>query len=86
MMDRKDKNFKKRRREIPQNLECYYCKLEGKPDYKEVLKLKRFISDRGKIIAKSRTGTCTMHQRKLTYEIKKARFLALLPFTERHAL
>lgn len=65
---------------------CYYCKLNGNPDYKEVLKLKRFISDRGKLLSKARTGTCSRHQRKLAVEVKKARYLALLPYTDQHAL
>ena len=80
-------NFKKKRRnEIPVDLDCYFCKLEVDPDYKDVLKLRRFISDRGKIIKKARTGNCSMHQRILSKEIRRARFLSLLPYTERHAL
>jgi len=54
--------------------------------YKNVLLLKKLISDRGKIMPKSKTGICSKHQRQVTREIKKARFLALLPYTDRHAL
>jgi small subunit ribosomal protein S18 len=50
-------------------------------DYKEVEKLKKYITDRGKIIPRRVTGTCAKHQRQLTGAIKRARFLALLPFT-----
>ena len=50
------------------------------PDYKRVDKLCQFISDRGKIIGRTRSGVCAKHQRRLAKEIKKARYLALLPF------
>ena len=75
-----------RRNDIPMELECYFCKLKENPNYKEVLKLRRFITDRGKIIPKSKSGTCSKHQRVLNKELKIARFLSLLPYTERHAL
>ncbi|MFA5526983.1 MAG: 30S ribosomal protein S18 [Peptostreptococcales bacterium] len=51
-------------------------------DYKEVEKLKRFVTDRGKILPKRITGTCATHQRELTIAIKRARMVALLPFTQ----
>ena len=66
--------------------ECYFCKLKEEPDFKDPLKLRRFISDRGKIVPKSKTGTCSKHQRKVTVELKRARYLALVPYTERHAI
>jgi small subunit ribosomal protein S18 len=50
-------------------------------DYKETEKLRRYITDRGKIIPRRVTGACAKHQRQLTRAIKRARFLALLPFT-----
>ena len=50
-------------------------------DYKDVAKLRRFISERGKILPRRVTGTCAHHQRALTVAIKRARHLALLPFT-----
>lgn len=49
--------------------------------YKDVYRLKRFVTTRGRIISSSRTGVCTRCQRKLTKEIKKARYMALLPFS-----
>lgn len=76
----------RKKREIPQELECYYCKLKTEPDYKDILKIRRFITDRGKLISKSRNGNCSKHQRKLTIEVKKARYLSFIPYTERHAL
>jgi small subunit ribosomal protein S18 len=53
-------------------------------DYKETGKLRRFISDRGKIEPRRKTGTCARHQRMLTLALKRARHIALLPFTAEH--
>jgi small subunit ribosomal protein S18 len=53
-------------------------------DYKEPGKLRRFVSERGKIEPRRKTGTCARHQRKLTVAIKRARHLALLPLTATH--
>jgi small subunit ribosomal protein S18 len=46
--------------------------------------VKRFVSDTGQIDSRRRTGTCARHQRRLTLAIKRARFLALLPYTAEH--
>lgn len=59
---------------------CPFCKNKNEPDFKEVEVLKNYINERGKILGKDRTGLCSKHQRLLTREIKRARFLALLPF------
>jgi len=53
-------------------------------DYKEPGKLRRYISDRAKIEPRRKTGTCASHQRLLTIALKRARHLALLPFTAEH--
>ena len=50
-------------------------------DYKEYGKLRRYISERAKILPRRITGTCAKHQRQLTNAIKRARYLALLPYT-----
>ncbi len=50
-------------------------------DYKSTSRLRRFVSDRGKILPRRTTGTCASHQRLLTHAIKRARQIALLPFT-----
>ncbi len=50
-------------------------------DYKAVEKLKRFITERGKILPRRITGNCASHQRQLTTAIKRARNIALLPYT-----
>lgn len=49
-------------------------------DYKSAMKLRKFITERGKILPRRTTGTCTFHQRRLTVAIKQAREIALLPF------
>jgi small subunit ribosomal protein S18 len=50
-------------------------------DYKEISRLRRFISERGKILPRRVTGTCAKHQRPLTGALKRARAIALLPYT-----
>ena len=65
---------------------CYFTESGTKPDYKDVLILRRFITERGKILHKSITSLTAQNQRRLSTEIKKARFMALLPYTDRHAL
>ena len=61
---------------------CAFCvdKVES-INYKDVAKLRRFISERAKILPRRVTGTCARHQRELTVAIKRARHLALLPFS-----
>ena len=61
---------------------CFFCvdKIE-QVDYKDVDRLKKYVSERGKIIPRRVTGNCAKHQRQLTIAIKRARFMALLPYT-----
>lgn len=66
-------------RPIPTN--CEFCKAKKNPDYKDVNTLKKYMSDRAKIMPKTRTGLCSKHQRRVAIEIKRARSLGLLPFT-----
>ena len=61
---------------------CNFCVEKAETiDYKDVAKLRRFISERAKILPRRVTGTCARHQRQLTVAIKRARHLALLPFS-----
>lgn len=61
---------------------CQFCKDKVNViDYKDPLKMRRFVNERGKIVARRSTGTCWGHQKTLTRAIKRARNLALLPFT-----
>ena len=67
----------RRRRKV-----CEFCenKIEN-IDYKDTATLKKYISERGKILPRRATGTCAKHQRKVTEAIKRARNVALLPYT-----
>lgn len=60
---------------------CIFCvdKVEA-IDYKDVNKLKKFMTEKGKILPRRQTGVCSAHQRELTEAIKRARIMALLPF------
>lgn len=61
---------------------CHFCANHiDHPDYKDIELLGRFVSDKGKILPRRVTGTCAKHQRALTTSIKRARIVALLPFT-----
>jgi small subunit ribosomal protein S18 len=60
---------------------CAFCVEKSEfIDYKDTMKLRRFISERAKILPRRVTGTCAAHQRELTVAIKRARQLALLPY------
>jgi small subunit ribosomal protein S18 len=72
----------KRRRTFRRQKVCKYCvdRVEV-VDFKDVKRLRSFITDRGKIIPRRISGNCAIHQRQLTRAIKRARSVALLPFT-----
>ena len=59
---------------------CRFCANKAKIDYKDADGLKRFTTERGKILPRRITGTCALHQRELTTAIKRARNICLLPF------
>jgi len=63
---------------------CYFCQQGiANIDYQDIILLKRFVSAQAKIANPKRTGTCRKHQRLLGQAVKRARYLALLPFTNR---
>lgn len=71
----------KRRGGMRRKKVCQFCADKTKPiDYKDVETLKKYITERGKILPKRITGTCAIHQRDLTIAIKRARIVALLPY------
>ena len=71
------KRAPRRRRKV-----CVFCgEKNGTIDYKDVNKLKRYVSERGKILPRRITGNCAKHQRALTVAIKRARHIALMPYT-----
>ncbi len=60
---------------------CQFCAdKESVVDYKDVETLKKYVSERGKILPRRITGTCAMHQRAVTTAVKRARTVALMPF------
>ena len=66
----------------PRRKVCVFCADHiDQIDYKDVAKLRRFISERAKILPRRVTGTCAHHQRELTVAIKRARIISLLPFS-----
>ena len=59
---------------------CVFCGKDNVIDYKDTAKLKKYVSERGKILPRRITGTCAKHQRALTVAIKRARHLAMMPY------
>src|SRR5438132_12297772 len=73
------------RKFTPRRKVCQFCVDKIKVvDYKDLGRLRRFLSERGKIEPRRKTGTCAAHQRSLNVALKRARQLALLPFTAEH--
>ncbi|MBR4172792.1 MAG: 30S ribosomal protein S18 [Clostridia bacterium] len=78
MEEKNEKVFKARR---PKKKVCVFCVDKVQDiDYKDTAKLRRYITERGKIVPRRISGTCAKHQRQLTTAIKRARQIALLPF------
>ena len=78
--DRGDRVRRPRGRK-PRRKVCQFCVEKVQYiDYKDVLRLRRFTSDRGKILPRRMTGTCAKHQRQLSTAIKRARVIALMPY------
>jgi small subunit ribosomal protein S18 len=76
---------RRRGRFIPRRKVCAFCVDHlDYIDYKDAGKLRRYVSERGKIEPRRKTGTCAKHQRTLTQSLKRARHIALLPFTAAH--
>ena len=78
----KDSGGKERMQRRPKKKVCSFCvdKVES-IDYKETGKMRKYITERGKILPRRISGNCAIHQRQLTMAIKRARQIALLPFT-----
>ena len=59
---------------------CVFCGKDNVIDYKNVAQLKKYVSERGKILPRRITGNCAKHQREITSAIKRARHLAMMPY------
>ncbi|MBR2188843.1 MAG: 30S ribosomal protein S18 [Eubacterium sp.] len=67
----------RRRRKV-----CVFCGKDNCISYKDAAKLRRYISERGKILPRRVTGNCAKHQRAITVAVKRARHMAILPYEE----
>ena len=75
--DKSKKVYKSNRKKV-----CQFCADKTEViDYKDVAKLKRFVTEKGKILPRRQTGTCAKHQREIANAIKRARYMALIPYT-----
>lgn len=68
------------KRGVTVNKECVFCKNTLDIDYKNIELLSRYVSSRGKILSRRISGNCAKHQRKVAREVKRARFLNLIPY------
>ena len=59
---------------------CVFCGKDNVIDYKNIAQLKKYVSERGKILPRRITGNCAKHQREITSAIKRARHLAMMPY------
>ena len=76
-----DKPVKKSYKKMPRKKVCVFCQEKVEViDYKDVNRLKKFVTESGKLLPRRMSGTCAKHQRELSKAIKRARVAALLPF------
>lgn len=81
VMEHKGAEMLPRRRPQQKRKVCQFCVDKVKEiDYKDVAKLRRFITEKGKIVSRRQTGTCAHHQRELATAIKRARYMALIHY------
>lgn len=80
--EKTDAPFKKRGGFHRKKKVCVFCGKDNKIDYKDAAKLRKYVSESGKILPRRITGTCAAHQKALTVAIKRARHVAILPYTE----
>ena len=79
---RKDSGKRELKLRKPRKRVCQFCVEKTQSvDYKDVIRLKKFMSERGKILPSRITGACARHQRMMRVSIKRARMIALLPYT-----
>ena len=79
--DRGDRAARRPRGRKPRRKVCQFCVEKVQHiDYKDITRLRRFTSERGKILPRRMTGTCAKHQRQLSTAIKRARIIALMPY------
>jgi len=80
MANRKPAGSRKKRKRVSRK-KCFFCTHHiNRIDYKDVETLNNFTTEHGKILTRRITGTCARHQRRLALAIKRARYIALLPY------
>lgn len=80
-MARKKPARRQQRVQVPKH--CYFCKEVKDPEFTDLSVLRRYLTERGKMIPRGRSGLCAKHQRRLAKEVKHARHLGMLPFIVR---
>lgn len=76
-----ERNVRRPYRRMPRRKVCAFCAEKTETiDYKDVPRLKKFVTEKGKILPRRMSGNCAKHQRELAEAIKRARIVALLPF------
>lgn len=75
-----ERPVKKYRKPASKKKVCQFCQDKKEIDYKDVNKLRKYVTEKGKIVPRRQTGVCSKHQRELAVAIKRARIMALLPF------
>ncbi len=76
-----DKNVKRPVKKMPRKKVCIFCvEKVYELDYKDVAKLKKFITEKGKILPRRMSGVCAKHQRMVATAVKRARVMALIPY------
>ena len=82
---REERGQRQQRRYYPRRRVCAFCVDRVKQvDYKDVSVLERYVTDQGKIKGRRQTGNCAKHQHQLSRAIKRARQIALLPYSHQH--
>lgn len=77
------KQIKRAKRKITGPKNCFFCTEKKEPWFSDTASLQKFVSERGKLVARTRSGLCALHQRRVTTSVKHARHLALMPFVAR---
>ena len=82
-IEAKDRTLNEEKRRTQKKKVCVFCGKENNEiDYKDVAKLRKYVSERGKILPRRITGNCAKHQRALTVAVKRARHLSLMPYVQ----
>lgn len=84
MAENQERTYTPARKRIPRRRKkvCIFCGKEECISYKDAAKLRKFVSERGKILPRRVTGNCAKHQRAVTLAVKRARHMAIMPYVD----